>query len=175
MRIKELTASDITGFAMREFQGVAFGDTNGTALAWGLNDEGMLGHPKHVAVLPHPTLIDTSDFPPLDRIHQAALGKQHSILLGESGHVQWFGSNQFGQAPTIAEGPSSGPDQVPRRHLNRVSHVAALDHASLVFTNHRNCEWLWRRRRLIFIAAKTSDSLFSPLTKAVVLRIVCLI
>ena len=173
-RIKELNGSDITGFAMREFQVIAFGDPNGTASAWGMNDKGMLGQPKRIAVLPHPTLIDTSDFPPCDRIHQAAMGKQHSILLGESGHVKWFGSNKFGQAPTIAEGPSSGPGRVPRRHLNRASHVAALEHASLVFTNDRNCEWLWKRRRLIFIAAKTTDSLFSPLTKAVVLLIVFL-
>lgn len=65
---------------------------DGTAYAWGRNEEGQCGLGMTSACVPLPTKIELSG-----KFVGAAVGKNHSILIEEGGIVYAVGNNKYGQ------------------------------------------------------------------------------
>ncbi|KAL7540137.1 hypothetical protein ACHAWF_006604 [Thalassiosira exigua] len=70
--------------------------TNGAAYGWGRNETGQLGLGSASAVVPLPTRLSVGGEESLKFVG-AAVGKHHTVLVGENGNAYASGGNVFGQ------------------------------------------------------------------------------
>ncbi|WP_193211378.1 cadherin-like beta sandwich domain-containing protein [Luteolibacter marinus] len=156
-----LAGKRIVGIAAGAYQSYAW-CTDGSALAWGFNDDGELGDGTRASTS-IPVAVDASGALSGRRITFIAAGQYHALALCEDGTLVSWGYNEHGQLgnqSTVASDTPvtiSGLGGLAGKTVSRLS--AGSAHSLVACTDHSLVSWGWNANGQLGFASGPDNTL----------------